>query len=421
MSEHLPPGLDRPGRTTLAPPPPTALDLTAGLPGLRAQARTARLHRRRRHRLWWLLLVLALLAASVAVVLAGTGRSTRHPAVAVPASTQQTLLLGIGASGAGAQSVALLGLTPAGAGATLLIPPDTLVDGPGRTVGGSYAIAAAGEFPGSLSDLLGVRVDGTWRLSPTALAALVDGLGGVTVDVDEAIVTAGLSLAPGTQTLTGGQAAAYALYLGGETEQARANRTRLVLDGVLAKVGAGGRTSAQLGALLGGLGVGSTTAWTPTRLAAYLGSLAVSDVAQHEEALPVTALDAGSSTPTFALDGSAEPALVAGLFGPSLRHEAGAAGTRVEVVNDSGRPGLATSTRARLSAAGLTFVRATNDNPFHQYARSSILVFDASPGSIAFGRKVAAALGLPHAPVLVSSQTSSVVDALAVLATDYRG
>lgn len=382
-------------------------------PGLRAQRRARRRRRRRNLRIGAAVVVL-LLAAGIGLGV-GLHSSHPHPAAAPAGRGQQTLLLGIGEPGQPAVAAAVLGAGPSGAGAALLIPPATVVDGPGGSVGGSYGIAPAAEFAGAVSDLLGITVDATWRLAPAGLAALVDRVGGISVDVDEAISTTGLVLNAGPQQLAGAQAAAYATYQGTETQQALLNRTRLVLDGVLAKL----PPQAALTPLLGSLAANSTSTWTAGRLAAFLTTLKASSVAENESILPVNPLDTGGSTPSYALNPSAAHAAITAAFGPSLLKNHGAVGTRVQIINDSGRPNLATSARAKLSAAGLTFVRAINDSPFHQYPQSQVLVFDSSAASIAFGHRVAAALGVPGAPVSVSSQKTSVADAIAILADDY--
>lgn len=387
--------------------------------GLRHRRREQR-HRQRAHRVLLLRIVALLVVAAVASVVAlrTVGRTDRAPArpTAVGRS-QHTLLLAVGAPSAAAQSVALFAVDPASkSGGALLIPPDTLVDGPGGTVGGSAPVTPADELAGAVSGLLGVHVDATWRLAPAGLAALVDRLGGVSVDVDTAIATPTLRIAAGAQPLTGAQAAAYALYAA-DTEQARANRTRLVLDAVLAKL----PPPAALAGLLGSLGADSSPSQPTAALADTLDQLAASSLADNETVLPTTTLDTGGTTPSFAFDKRAATPVLDGLFAGSRLTGAGAVGTRVEVVNDSGRPNLATGARSRLTHAGLSFVRAVNDQPFGQYQRSSILVFDDSAASLALGHRTAAALGIPSAPVLVSTQTTSVADALAVLAADYPG
>ncbi len=408
MNRHGGPPAPEPMVTVAAVTPPPV--------GPRGERRAERHRRRRRNRLVAALVVLLLVALATGLTLAHSG-GHKKPVVAA-ARPQQTLLLGIGATGGPASSAALYGVTPATrSGSDLLLPPGTLVDGPGGTVGGSYSTSPGSEFQGAVSDLLGVHVDDVWRLTPSGLAELVDRLGGVQVTVDTAIDETGLALAPGPQLLAGAQAAGFALY-GADTQQAMLNRTRLVLDAVIAKLPG----QAALAALLGSLGPQSTSSLSPAGLATFLESLAASNLDDNEELLPVTTLDTGAgSASSFSFDDKQAPAVVQQLFAGSLLSSDGSVGTRVEVINDSGRPDLATSARAKLSAGGLTFVRAINDTPFHQYKQSSILVFSSSPASIAFGHRVAKALGIPDAPVLVSDQTTTVADALAVLDDDYSG
>jgi hypothetical protein len=407
--------MSRHGGQPLPEPMVAVATVTPPPVGPRGERRAERHRRRRRNRLLVALLVLLLVALAAGLTLAHSG-GHRKPVVAV-ARQQRTLLLGIGATGGPASSAALYGLEPATrTGADLLLPPDTLVDGPGGDVAGSFSTDASTEFQGAVSDLLGVHVDGVWRLTPTGLAQLVDRIGGVKVDVDTTIDAGGLTLSPGSQQLAGAAAAGFALY-GADTEQAELNRTRLVFDAILAKLPA----PATLAAVLGSLGAESTSSLSPAALAGYLTALGASNLDENEQLLPVTTLDTGGSTPSFAFDPKQGPAVVKELFAGSLLSSDGSVGTRVEVINDSGRPDLATSARAKLSANGLTFVRAINDTPFHQYKQSSILVFGSSTATIAFGHQVARALGIPNAPVLVSSQTTTVADALAVLSDDYPG
>jgi anionic cell wall polymer biosynthesis LytR-Cps2A-Psr (LCP) family protein len=394
---------------------PTGLD---GAPiSLRRQRREERRRRDRRNRYVGIAVVLVLALVAGAITYAAGSR--HHHAAAAPGRGQQTLLLGIGDPDSGASSVALLGVDRAGNASVLLVPQSTIVDGPGGTVGGSYPIAPSGEFAGAVSDLLGVQIDATWRLSPAGLSALVTQIGGITLTVDEAVSSGSLQLNTGPQTLNGPQAAAFATYLGSDTETERANRLSLVLGGILTKLPAQG----ALTPLIGSLAQNSSSTWTPTQLAQFLTGLKADTAAGNEsqQVLPVTALDTGADEPTYTIDPKAGPPAVASLFGESLLPDHGAPGTRVEIINDSGRPGLTTEVRAQLSAHGLTFVRAINDSPFHQYKQTSVLVFDSTSASIALGHRVAAALGLPNAPVLVSNQSTSVADAIAVLADDYGG
>lgn len=445
------------GRTAeLAPPGP---------PPRPEPARGRRRRRRRavaRHpaRRWVAGLLGALLVAGAGLAVAGHRDRPARTAAAPVSTAQRTVLVGYGEPGQPGTAAAMLGAVPASgpaaagpAGAMLLLPGTLTDPGPAGSVAGAFAAADPSVFPGSVADLLGVRVDLTWRLTPEALAGLVDRLGRISVEVDSAVPAAGLNA--GSQRLTGAQAAAYAGYgADGDTDVQRADRFRRVLNGLLAALPA---TPAAVAATLGSLGAGSDVtdgtagpapAGSPTAsgtapagpsstgttsagppgtapsaaaaaagsraaLAGLLVALARSDVAEHEQVVPTTLGGAG-----YQLDRGAEAALAAQLFGgASTRADSG---SRVEVINDSGVPDLADSARTRLRAARLTLVKAVNDDPFGQFPRTQVMVFDSSATALALGHRVAAALGLPAAPVVVSNQVSVVTDAIAVLAADYQ-
>jgi len=246
----------------------------------------------------------------------------------------------------------------------------------------------------------------------------VDRVGGIGVEVDVPVPDVGLAV--GSQRVNGHQAAAYVSYAAqGDSDLLRADRLRRVFNGLLAAF------SAQPGGLansLGSLGAagdvssgaaGISPAAARADLAAIVVAAARSDVAGHEQIVPTI-----PGTPSgYALDQGAAAMLIGQLFAGARQS---AAGTRVEVVNDAGTPDLAASAGTRLRAARLVLIKAVNDQPFGQHPRSEVLVFDAAPTSLAFGHRVAEALGIPAAPVVVSNQVSVVTDAIAVLGGDYQ-
>jgi hypothetical protein len=392
---------------------------------VRRRASRQRVARRR----WGLIaaIVIALVAAAVLVSVLGSSggrRAARAPAVA---TAQRTVLVGYGAPGKPAISAAVLGAVPADgqasagpAGALLLLPASLADPGQGGTVGGAFAVADPQEFPASVAELLGVRIDETWRLTPDGLASLVDRLGGIGVEVDAPDPAAGL--AAGSRRLNGAQAASYASFAAqGDSDLQRADRLRRVLNGVLAALPT---DPSRLANSIGSLGAGSeVSAVGPTAssdpaaaraaLAASLVAAAHSDVASHEQLVPTTPEATG-----YTLDKTAANGVTGQLFGGA--QQTVAVGTRVEVVNDAGTPDLAASAGTRLRAARLVLVKAVNDQPFGQHPRSEVLVFDSAPASLDFGHRVAVALGIPAAPVVVSNQVSVVTDAIAVLGKDYR-
>jgi len=146
----MPPGAPQPTHVL-----PAAHSGTGAPIGPRRQRTLERRRRRRRNRLLALVAVVVVAIVAGAVSWAG-GRHHRAAPVAV-SRTQQTLLLGIGDTGAPAEAVALLGVDGTGQASTLLVPQSTIVDGPGGTVGGSYPISPADEFAGAVSDCSACR------------------------------------------------------------------------------------------------------------------------------------------------------------------------------------------------------------------------------------------------------------------------
>ncbi|MBC3842307.1 hypothetical protein GXW82_25345 [Streptacidiphilus sp. 4-A2] len=108
-------------------------------------------------------------------------------------------------------------------GATLLIPGnlDIPPDGGGMVqLAGSVDSQGNAAIRTSLNTMLGSDITASWSLYTSFLQVLVDQLNGITVDADTTVTQNGKTVvSPGTATLTGAAAIAYATY------QARA-RTR---------------------------------------------------------------------------------------------------------------------------------------------------------------------------------------------------
>ena len=312
----------------------------------------------------------------------------------------------------------------------LLLPGNVALRGSANSVGAAFAsVAPTGTPQGSaqlpaqeIGGLLGIRIDTTWQLSPAALSALVDRVGGVRVDIDSPLVLHGSAIAAGPRKLSGAEAANYASHQAtGETSATRADRLRRVLVAVFAALPAdAGRRAATLGSLgsgsnaLGPQGTDATTALT-----AALGAVRGSDIADNAQLVPTIARPVGTkATGVRTVDASASQALTRALF-------AGATAPittliRVQVVNDSGAPKLPASAQQRLASAELQLTGISKDVPLNQYPHSRILVFNSSPQSLALGHATARALGIPKAPVLVTNQTTVVTDAIAILGADYK-
>lgn len=396
-------------------------------PGASAQrSPTVRLRaapRRRRVPVLAAALVVIVAAAAVAGYLELRKVHSGAPSVAASAAvrTQRTLLFAVGAPRRPAALAALLATDPVHkSGSVLLLPAQTLATVPGygpSTVGGSFAHAGFAVPEATVSDLIGVTVEGTWRLSPAGLAALVDAVGGVQATVDVRIVGAHrrVLLEPGPQHLNGAQAVEFAGYLGaGEPAQAETARLQQVLDGILSRLPKTG-----LAGVLRHLGRASASTEPVPALATYLYHLVASDYSLNQQTVPLTTLDTGAATPSLEVDTSATHQFVEHNLAASVPAGSTLGNNLVQVENNTGDPGLVLEARSRIDGAKLDFIGSQDLTPLHTVAHTVVLIFNTSSASISMGQRVAAALGLPASAVKVSSQANDIANVVVILGRDY--
>ncbi len=389
--------------------------------GRRAQQRRQR--RRKQVRLIGALLgVLALLAGGFAVYLAAADTPAPPPPPVAVGRTQTTLQLQVrGPDGAGFANALLAHDPGRQAGAVLLLPPQVLVNVPGSGPAalGSFTALPAETSRAALSDLAGVVVDNSWTLTTPALAALVDALGGISVEVDTPVVDGPTVLIPpGAQRLDGARAVALLSFLAPEEqEQARLARIQEVLDALLDALPG---TPAELAPVLLGLSEGSVTSLAPSELAAFLLGLAEDDEgAQLQyDVLPVVPIDPGDGVTAFRVDADRTRALIGRLFADSVPAGVGEPGNRVLVLNGVGTPGLGEVVRGKLVPAGFTFVGSRNA-PSFGVATTQILVPAATAEAQALGARVAAAIGVPATSV-TTQEFGTVADVVVLVGADFR-
>ena len=315
-------------------------------------------------------------------------------------------------------------------GAIVLVPSGLVAQVPGfgsMPFGQALSVGDPNAPRAALSDLIGVTVDGAWTLTPQALTALINKIGGVTVAVDKDITKTGadgtttIVVSAGNQKLDGQGAVAFGTFLAtGETEQARLARFDLVLRQLLAGLPKG---DAAVTTLLSGLGAGSAATVPVAKLSSVLTGLASDAVANSmdDEVLPVTSLDTGQDIHAFTLDGAKTATLVSAQFAGSVPANRKATGNRVYVQNQVGTPGIGETTRAKLEQAGFVYIHGDNteDMP-NATAPSVVVIFGKTAAQIAEGQKVAAALGLPVGDVRVSDQGFPVADIVVKIGADYK-
>ncbi len=394
-------------------------------PGTRTARRAAQRRRRRARQvrlIGSILGVLVLLAGSFAVYLAKDDR-TPPLGSAAESRTQSTLLLQVRGADGEAVANALLAHDPdTQTGAVVLIPPQVLVPVPGSgsvTLGRTLTTAgSASTSRNALSDLVGVVVDSGWVLTLPALTALIDDLGGVTVDVDVDVVQGQtVLLNPGERRVEGEGAVAFLTYLApGEQEQSRLARVQEVLDGLLNVLPA---TPGELEPVLAALDGSSTTAATTAELAAFLLGLAADDDRDQlqYDVLPVVPIDPGEGVTAFRIDADRVRGLVDRLFADSVSPGAREPGTRVLVLNGVGTPGLGEAVRRKLVPAGFVFVGSRNA-PSFGVAATQILIPPATPDAQALGERVATALGVPSTSV-ATQEFGTVADIVVLVGADF--
>jgi anionic cell wall polymer biosynthesis LytR-Cps2A-Psr (LCP) family protein len=389
--------------------------------GRRAEQRRAR--RRRQRRLLAGGLAVALVVAAIAVYALTRDSSSPRAAIAKQTRTQSTVLFQVQGESGDAIASALLAHDPAGrSGAVVLIPPQVIVTVPGtgalqlsralKTVPPARSRAAVG-------DLLGVTVDAGWVIAASTLAAMIDQVGGVTVDVDVSVIVARVVLLnPGNQRLDGQHALAFLRYLApGEQEQARLARMQGVVDGLLNALP---KSTSQVASILSGLGARSNLSQPAPKVASFLVGLAADGRSQQlqYDSLPVIAIDPGNGVSSFRIDVDATRALVDRLLAQSVPAGARQTGNRVLVLNGVGTPGIGEKVRAKLVPAGFVFVASRNNATFG-VTKTRVLVKEATPQAQAVGERVATALGVPLDSVQ-TAEIGSIADVVVVVGADFK-
>lgn len=367
---------------------------------------------------------LVLAAAGVAVGQQRSHRSTPAPTTSAPAA-QQVVALAL-ADGGQLTGVSLLA-AGGGDAQQVLVPSRLLLDVPGAgRMPVAQSLAPGASAPGAaIADALEIRVAGTWVLDAGSLARLVDGVGGVSVDVDvdvpetSAEGAALIASAGADQRLSGAQAAAYAqLLVDGEPEAARLARQERVVTALLAALPADAARRRAMVAALPGAPKGAVLA----SVVAVTGDLrdAASRDALASTVVPVRDIDTGGPVTSYGLDTAAATSMVqARLAGAAIAVPPGGR-LRVLVQNGDGAPGLGDSARSKLVAAGLKYLGGGNVDGFG-VKESVVLLPDASSSSRAKGLAVTRALGLSDSALRISDNAPTVADVVVVLGQDFAG
>ena len=276
----------------------------------------------------------------------------------------------------------------------------------------------------ALSDLLGLRMDGSLVMNTVAFAGLVDAVGGITAEVDTNVVengtdgTAVIAIPAGSHTLDGLQASQYATFLApGETEQARLARFQQVFRLVAAKLPA---DPAQIDPILTSLGSLARSTVPASEVAAFLARFRADVLTDDVDypALPLKKIETGGSEDAYRVDLDAANTMITKYLPEAVRVAGPNSKVRVLVQNGRLLPGLGTTARDLLVRAGFTYVYGGNA-PAPLGGPTQIVVPDTTEQSVTWGQDIAEALGVPVSDVRVATEGQSLADVIVVLGTDF--
>jgi hypothetical protein len=381
--------------------------------------------------MWALVAVLGVVLVGwlIALMQGSDGQAEPEPSASATAPAQQsTLLIQVRNHSEFGSDNMVAGVGGGLPAAQVLVPSRLIVDVPGagqQTLGQSARLLDRTASQDSLSDLLALRIDGTLSLGRLALAGMVDFVGGITVDVDEPVSWADpqtgketLVVPAGQQVLDGTQAAAYALAWlpDEEPEAARLARFSTVMTETISRLP---DDQLRIEQMLTSLGGSARTTTSTTDAAAFLAQMRQGILAggQRVRVLPTTDIRAGSGLQVVRADlAAADPMLATLLPDAQLGDESS---PRVLVQNGVGIPGLGTSARDKLVAAGMVYINGGNAEGFGR-PQTAVLIGDNSPASQRLGDQVAEALGVPPASVAVAENAQNVADVVVVLGADFQ-
>ncbi|MBU6244705.1 MAG: LCP family protein [Actinomycetales bacterium] len=348
----------------------------------------------------------------------------RMPAAAMPVrrsgDQQRTLLLQV-RDGAGPVTNAVLLATSDGRNdaTALLMSPGLLVPTPdwlplaqtastGDTLLGRNAV----------SMLLGVRVDASLILDRLALAAIVDAVGGIPIEIDQSVSVTDdgggtVSIPAGSRVIDGVTAADYAIVRApGEDEADRMARFADVLGRTLRVLPADPEQMRQLVLSLGSL---AKSTQTNEQLVQTLLDL------QQDAALGDLAF---VPLPTTGVRGDGlqqlDPVLGSHLVSSELPdawlRPGESPSARVVLRSAGAAPGQVAAALAQLQASGLTVIDAGGASL--PLPTTRVLVQDASPVAHAMGLDVAAALSLPVSAIRIDGGARPTPDVVVLLGRD---
>lgn len=307
----------------------------------------------------------------------------------------------------------------------LMIPPNALTEIPGYGFDAIAKSLSFGRIPladVTVENLIGVHVDHTEVIDDTALARLVDRIGGIRVQISANLLQSDGAgrLVPvfgaGEHRLSGKRAVAYLRYQGqDETELSRLAREQQVWEAMFS--GFEGERSAGLAKLVSGLGRGLEGDDAPGEFARFLAAFASLKQNQRTfDVVPVTPVGSGDEQGAFRVEESELGALV----GKYLSRSATApqsARSRLQLLNGNGTPEAGIAVAQRLVPAGFWVVDSGNARSFG-FTRTKIIVYTDDAETMAAAQKARRLLGVGEIELSRSPHIS--IDVTVVIGKDFR-
>ncbi len=302
----------------------------------------------------------------------------------------------------------------------LMIPPSALTEIPGYgfdTVSKSLSFGRIPLADVTVENLAGVRVDHAMVIETTALARLVDRLGGVQIDVpanlfaDDGAGRLVPVFSTGSQRFNGKRAVAYLTFQApDETELSRLARAQQLWEAVLG-VGRGNR-SATIAKLIPGLG-GLDGTQAASRFAMFLASFASVPAAERTfDVVPVTPVASGGEQGAFKVEDVQLRALVGKYLGGVTAER-----SRLQLLNGNGTPEAGAAVAQKLIPEGFWLVDSGNARSF-DFAETKIIVYVNDAETMAAAEKVRRLLGVGQIELSRSLHTS--IDVTVVIGKDFR-
>ncbi|QMU68165.1 LCP family protein [Streptacidiphilus sp. P02-A3a] len=297
-------------------------------------------------------------------------------------------------------------------GSTLLVPGTLVIppDGGGAMVqlAGSVDTQGNSAIRTGLNTVLGSDISASWGLYTSFLQVLVDRLNGITLDSNTTISQGGkVVVSPGTATLNGAAAIAYATYQAkGEGAGAQLARYGQVLEALI-KAMPQDPTSAA--ADITAMGEVADPSLPDATLGALLATLSTDANAGHFQTVTLPVQADGSP-------GAGAGTVVQQLLGGNVSSGSGTAvAARVSVVNATGVANDANLAAAAITNNGYTWVPGQATAPVQ--AASTITYTDPARANDA--QQLAEDLNLPTSAVRKVTTPQS-VDLLVTLGKDYH-